>query len=207
MTRSTAIQRSRIVMFGWRRARARSTSWIARPVASAAWAMRRTAWPPSRVRCRPSGPSGSVVNGTPCSTSHSIAWALCSAMNARRVLVDEAGAGLLGVADVQLDAVVVAQHADDAALGPGRRGLVEAALGEQDDRVPVGEVEGDGQAGEAGPDDDDGGPGWLRGGLRGGRFGDGGVHGAHAVIVGVAADLDGARRPRIIQRRGPGPGA
>ena len=59
MTRSTAIQRSRIVMPGWRRALASSTSWMARPVASAAWAIRRTAWPPSRVRCRPSGPAGS----------------------------------------------------------------------------------------------------------------------------------------------------
>src|SRR5437660_155912 len=42
--------------------------------------MRRTAWPPSRVRCRPSGPSGSGENGTPRSTSHSTARALCSAM-------------------------------------------------------------------------------------------------------------------------------
>ena len=96
----------------------------------------------------------------------------------RRVLVDEAGAGILRVADVQLDAVVVAEHADDAALGPGGRRLVEVALGEQDDRVPVGEVEGDGQAGEAGADDDDGGDG-----LRGGRLGGGGGRGAHPAIV------------------------
>jgi hypothetical protein len=77
---STAIQRSRRVMFGCFSARSSSASWIALPVASAAWAMRRTAWPPSRVRCRPSGPFGSSENGTPDSTSHSIAAALCWAM-------------------------------------------------------------------------------------------------------------------------------
>ena len=69
---------------------------------------------------------------------------------ARRVLVDQAGPGLLGVADVEVDAVVVAQHAHDAALGPRGGRLVEAALGEQDDRVPIGEMEGDRQSGEAG---------------------------------------------------------
>ena len=63
---STAIQRSRRLMLGCARACASSASWIALPVASAAWAMRRTAWPPSRVRCRPSGPAGSAENGTPC---------------------------------------------------------------------------------------------------------------------------------------------
>ena len=76
---STAIQRSRSVMFGCCRARASSASRIALPVASAACAMRRTACPPSRVRCRPSGPEGSAENGTPLSTSHSTACALCSA--------------------------------------------------------------------------------------------------------------------------------
>ena len=78
--RSSAIQRSRSVMFGCLRTSSSSTSWMALPVASAAWAMRRTAWPPSRVRCRPSGPSGSGENGTPRSTSHSTASALFCAM-------------------------------------------------------------------------------------------------------------------------------
>ena len=80
MIRSTAIQRSRKLMFGCARALASSASWMALPVASAACAMRRTAWPPSRVRCRPSGPLGSAEKGTPCATSHSTAIALRSAM-------------------------------------------------------------------------------------------------------------------------------
>jgi len=47
---------------------------------------------------------------------------------ADRLLVDEAGAGLLRVVDVQLDAVVVAEHADDAALGPGVAASSKARL-------------------------------------------------------------------------------
>ena len=49
-------------------------------------------------------------------------------------LVDQAGAGLLGVAHMRLDAVVGAQHADDAALGPGRGAFVQLALGQHDHR-------------------------------------------------------------------------
>lgn len=77
---SSAIQRSSRRMFGWRETSSSSVWWMALPVASAAWAMRRTAWPPSRVRCRPSGPSGSGENGTPRATSHSMTSALCWAM-------------------------------------------------------------------------------------------------------------------------------
>jgi hypothetical protein len=47
---------------------------------------------------------------------------------ARRVLVDQAGAGVLGVAHVRLDAVVTAQHAHDAALGPGGGAFVSSRL-------------------------------------------------------------------------------
>ena len=81
MIRSIAIHFSRKVMLGWRLTSSSSTSWIALPVASAAWAMRRTAWPPSRVRCSPSGPVGSGENGTPRSTSQAMASALWRAMN------------------------------------------------------------------------------------------------------------------------------
>ena len=74
----------------------------------------------------------------------------------RRVLVDQPGTGVLRVAHVRVDAVVAAEHADDAALRPGRRGLVEVALGEHDDGVAVGQVQRHGQAGQAGADDHDG---------------------------------------------------
>ena len=49
---------------------------------------------------------------------------------ARGVLVDQPGAGVLRVAHMRLDAVVAAEHADDAALRPGRRRLVEVAFGQ-----------------------------------------------------------------------------
>jgi hypothetical protein len=98
---------------------------------------------------------------------------------ARRALVNEASAGLLGVANVQVHAVVVAQHAHDPALGPGCGSLVEATLGEQDDWVAVGEVEGDRQASETGSDDDDG----ARSRVGRSRFRGGGDKWGHVRIV------------------------
>ena len=169
-------------MFGCRRALARSASWIARPVASAAWAIRRTAWPPSRVRCRPSGPAGSVRERHALLDEPRDRLAAVLGDEAGRVLVDEARAGVLGVADVEVDAVVVAEHADDPALGPRRGRLVEAALREHDDRVPVGELEGHREPGEAGAHDDDG----CLDGDRRGRAGGGRCGSAHGAILGGA---------------------
>ncbi len=81
---------------------------------------------------------------------------------ARGVLVDQAGAGVLGVAHVRIDAVVVAEHADDAALRPGGGAFVELALGQHHHRAVLRHVQRHGQAGQAGADDDDGrGPGVL----------------------------------------------
>ena len=76
---------------------------------------------------------------------------------AGRAFVDEAGTGVLRVAHMAVDGVVAAQHADDAALGPGRGGLGQLALGQHDDGHGVGQVQGYGEAGQAGADDDDGG--------------------------------------------------
>jgi hypothetical protein len=142
-------------MFGCAAARASSVSWIALPVASSACAMRRTPWPPSRVRCRPSGPARSSVNGTPCCTSHSTAAALCCETKRAAAFVDQAGAGLLRVVHVGVDAVVGAEHADDAALRPRGRAFLQAALGQHDHAPPVGQVQRRAQPGQAGTDDDD----------------------------------------------------
>ncbi len=75
---------------------------------------------------------------------------------ARRVLVDETGAGLLGIVDMGIDAVVRRDDADDAALRPCGRAFGEAALGEHHDAPARRETEGGGQAGESRTDDDDG---------------------------------------------------
>ena len=101
----------------------------------------------------------------------------------RRALVDEARAGLLGVADVQVHAVVVAEYAHDPTLGPGCSSLVDATLGEQDDGVAVSVVEGDGQAGEAGSDNDDGARSWIGRG----SFGGGGDKWGHVRILELVA--------------------
>ena len=116
-------------MFGCARALASSASWMALPVASAACAMRRTAWPPSRVRCRPSGPPDRPKTARPARAATPPPGAVLGD-EAGRVLVDQAGTGILGVAHVRIDAVVVAEHADDAALRPGRRAFVEPTFGQ-----------------------------------------------------------------------------
>ena len=166
MTRSTAIQRSRIVMFGWR-AGAGEERLVDRPAGRvggvgdapdgvAAFARQVKAQRPVGVRRERHSLLDQPLDRL----------AAVLGDEARHVLVDQAGPGLLGVADVEIDAVVVAQHAHDAALGPRGGRLVEAALGEEDDRVPIGEMQGDGQAGDAGTDDDDGGRGGGRGAHR-----------------------------------------
>jgi hypothetical protein len=75
---------------------------------------------------------------------------------ARRVLIDQAGTGVLRVVHVRGDAVVAAQHADDAALRPRGGALVELALGQHDHRHAVGQAQCRGQATEAGAHHDDG---------------------------------------------------
>ena len=59
---------------------------------------------------------------------------------ARRRHVDQARSGLARVAQMRLDAVVAAEHADDAALGPGGRALLERALRQHRDRRMLGQL-------------------------------------------------------------------
>jgi hypothetical protein len=68
---------------------------------------------------------------------------------ARGVFVDEPRTGILRITHVRLDAVVRPEHADDAALGPGRGRLVQAALGQHHHGHAVGQVQRDRQPGEA----------------------------------------------------------
>ena len=99
-----------------------------------------------RGRARTARP-GSPANRRPAALRSAMKRAVCSSTRpapASRVSLH-----------MDLDAVVLAQHADDAALRPGRGAFVEAALGEHDYRHAVGQVQRDGEAGKAGPDDDD----------------------------------------------------
>jgi len=73
----------------------------------------------------------------------------------RGPFVDQPGTRGLRVFDVRIDAVVGTEHADDAALRPGGCAFLRIALGKHDHAVPVSEVQGRGQAGEPGADDDD----------------------------------------------------
>jgi hypothetical protein len=100
-------------------------------------------------------PVGSGVKGTPCPTSHSTAEALRSAMK-RAVCSSTRPAPASWVSRTWLSTLSsLTQHADDAALRPGGGGLVQFALGQHDHRQAVGQVQRDGQAGQAGTDDDD----------------------------------------------------
>ena len=92
---------------------------------------------------------------------------------ARGVLVDQAGAGILRVSHVRFDAVVAAQHADDAALRPRGGRFVEIALGQHDHRPLLGQVQRHRQASQPGSDDDDGQAG-RRGAFCGHGVGNGG---------------------------------
>ena len=73
---------------------------------------------------------------------------------ARGVLVDQAGAGVLRVANVRVDTVVAAQHADDAALRPCGGGLRQVAFGQHHHRATPGQLERHRQAGQPGTDHD-----------------------------------------------------
>jgi len=65
-------------------------------------------------------------------------------------LIHQAGAGFLRVTHMRFDAVVAAQHAHDAALGPGRGGFFQVPLGQHDHGLLVGQVQGHGQARQTG---------------------------------------------------------
>jgi hypothetical protein len=105
---SSAIQRSRSVMFGWLRTRSSRTSWMALPVASAAVRDAAHRMPAFAREVQAQRSLGVGRERHAASTSHATARALCSAMKRARVLVHEAGAGILGVAHVRFDAVIVA---------------------------------------------------------------------------------------------------
>jgi len=79
---------------------------------------------------------------------------------ARRLLVHQAGAGLLRIAHVRIDTVVVAEHADDATLRPGRGAFFEIAFGEHHHRLPLGQVQCHRQARQPRTDDHHRGPGF-----------------------------------------------
>ncbi len=73
-----------------------------------------------------------------------------------RVFIDQARASFLGIAHVGADAVIVAQHADDAALRPGGGGFFQLAFGQHDDRLRLGQVQRHRETGQARANDDDG---------------------------------------------------
>lgn len=70
-----------------------------------------------------------------------------------RVLIHEAGTGILGITHMGLDAVIGPQDAHDAALGPSGGRLAKTALGQHHDRYVVGQVQRGRQAGQTGPND------------------------------------------------------
>ena len=124
-------------MLGWAAAAFSSACWIAQPVASATWTMRRWLWPPSRVRCQPpltvAPPSSSRLNGTP----RLARWAI-AAGRARDDMLDhfaavEPGAGDHRVADMGFEAVAFLEHRGDPALRPAGRAFAERALGDHPD--------------------------------------------------------------------------
>ncbi len=152
--RSTAIQCSRSVMFGCARTFARAAPRGSRvPVASAAWAMRR-----SRGRLRasgagPAGRSGSGENGTPWSTSHSIAAALCSTMK-RAVCSSTRPAPASSVSRTCDRRCRRCRARRRCRPGPRRWRLRQVALGQHHHRPAPGQVQRHRQAGQAGADHD-----------------------------------------------------
>ena len=129
-----------------------SAACTARPVASAAWAMRRAPWPPSRVRCS-ERPSSSRVKGTPSPSSQSIAAGPAPGCGARRRGA-QPGAGDQRVLDVRLDAVVRRLRRRDAALRPGAGAIVRRALAQHGHAQMRRQRQGGGHAGQAGADDE-----------------------------------------------------
>ena len=69
------------------------------------------------------------------------------------LLVAEAVASHEGVADVEVEAVVLGHGGGDAALGVLRRGLAELILGEEQNASGGGELNGGTETGDAGADD------------------------------------------------------
>ncbi len=69
--------------------------------------------------------------------------------------VAQSRAGDHGVADVVLGRVVLGEHRGNAALGPVGGAVQEFALGDDADFLAVGQIERDGEAGQAAADDRD----------------------------------------------------
>ena len=69
--------------------------------------------------------------------------------------VAEPGAGFERVAHVQLEGILLARYARDAALRPGGVGLRAFAFGDDRDRPVPGRLQGKGQSGDAAADDDE----------------------------------------------------
>ena len=75
---------------------------------------------------------------------------------ADRVVVAQARAGDVGVADVVLEGIGAVQDGRDPALGPARGAVQELVLGHEGDLVAgLGELQGGGHAGQAAADDQD----------------------------------------------------
>ena len=69
------------------------------------------------------------------------------------ILVTEAVARGQGVFDVQIEAVIRAEHGGDAALGLAGAGFHDAAFGDHVDGAMAGHLQGVAQAGQTGADD------------------------------------------------------
>ena len=146
MIRSTATVSStmRMPRSAQAASRARSTS---RPVASLAWATRRREWPPSRVRWSCSGPFAVELHAERAEPADALRPLAHRDLD--RLALAEAGAGDQGVLDVELEAVVGAEHRGDAALGVLGGALGALPLGEDQHRAVAGGLEGEGEAGDA----------------------------------------------------------
>jgi hypothetical protein len=121
---------------------ASSTSWIARPVALAAFAREMQAQRPGRV-----GRERHALLDQPLHRGRAVLGD-----EARGVLVDQTGTSVLRIAHMRFDAVVAAQHADDTALGPRGGGFAQIALGQHGHRSAAGQFERHREPGQAGTD-------------------------------------------------------
>ena len=83
---------------------------------------------------------------------------LCTALGneARGGFIHQPCARILRVAHMAFDAVIPAQHADDATLRPGGGTFGQLPLRQHDDGHLIGHMQGGRQTGEAGTDDHDG---------------------------------------------------
>ena len=87
---------------------------------SRAWRMRRLEWPPSRPRSS-SRPPSAIRARRNAPRIHQLAMRSGPSVTigAHRFLVAEPRAGIQRVLDVQLEGILLARDAGDAALGPG----------------------------------------------------------------------------------------